>query len=360
MTSPRSLQELASRVLLAGYPGSTLPRELLEALASGLAGVIFFRRNIESLAQLAHDCAAIAATRPELPPLRAIDQEGGRVARLGSPILELPPMRALGELDDPDLTYRLARCLGEQLMALGISLDFAPVLDVDSNPDNPVIGDRAFSADPAVVSRHANRFAEGLHAGGCLSCGKHFPGHGDTHLDSHLALPRVVHDRARLEQIELAPFRAAAPIVPAIMTAHVIFDALDPDSPATLSKTTVTDLLRHELGYDGVIVSDDLEMAAISDRSTIAHAAIASLRAGCDLLLVCSKLDECLSARDVIAAEAAADDDFARVLERSAARVDALRARAAAHPLPFDEALALMNNDTARKLELELERRLSR
>jgi len=146
-------------------------------------------------------------------------------------------------------------------------MDFAPVLDVDTNPDNPVIGDRSFSRDQSQVALHGMAFAEGLRKGGCLACGKHFPGHGDTDQDSHLALPSLPHDLARLHEVELLPFRAAAKSFPAFMTAHVVFSALDQDVPATLSRRVLTDLLRHELGFTGVIISDDLEMKAVSRRA---------------------------------------------------------------------------------------------
>src|SRR5690606_34075683 len=228
-----------------------------------LGGVILFKRNLGTLEEIAELVAAIQDAYPSgVAPLVSIDQEGGRVARLGAPVVKLPPMRALGERDDADLTRRAARVLGAQLLALGIGVDFAPVLDVDTNPANPVIGDRSFGRDPETVIRHALAFAEGLREAGVIACGKHFPGHGDTDLDSHLALPRIAHDRARLDRVELAPFRAARGKVPTIMTAHVVFDAIDPSVPATLSRAVIEGVLRGELGYDGVIVSDDLEMKA--------------------------------------------------------------------------------------------------
>ena len=324
MTS--SIERAAGRVLIVGFGGRAMPDELVRWAGEGaLAGVILFKRNLGSLAENAATIDAIHRAWPEGDaPLVAIDQEGGRVARLGAPLVKLPPMRALGELDDPALTRRAARVLGTQLRALGIGIDFAPVLDVDTNPANPVIGDRAFGRDADVVIRHSLAFADGLADAGVVACGKHFPGHGDTDLDSHLALPKIAHDRERLDRVELAPFRAARGRVPTIMTAHVVFDALDRSVPATLSRRVITGLLREELGYDGVIVSDDLEMKAVADHFGVARAATGAIEAGCDALLVCATLERIVEARDALIARARQDEAFAARLVDAAARVDRL------------------------------------
>ncbi|MDQ3035447.1 MAG: beta-N-acetylhexosaminidase [Myxococcota bacterium] len=324
MTS--SLQRIAGRVLIAGIPARALPAPLaVLARAGALGGIILFKRNLGSLAENAATIAALHDAWAEGDvPLIAIDQEGGRVARLGAPLLALPPMRVLGTIDDPDLTRRAARVLGVQLRALGIGVDFAPVLDVDTNPDNPVIGDRAFGRDPDTVIRHALAFADGLAEAGVIACGKHFPGHGDTDLDSHLALPRIAHDRARLDAVELAPFRAARSRLPTIMTAHVIFDAIDASVPATLSRAVIEGVLRKELGYDGLIVSDDLEMKAVADRWGIAGSAVLAIEAGCDALLVCSDTARVVEAHAALVARAEQDGAFAARLMEAAARVDAL------------------------------------
>jgi beta-N-acetylhexosaminidase len=234
-------------------------------------------------------------------------------------------MRDLAASGDPDLVRFTGLELGRQLRALGFSIDFAPVLDVDSNPANPVIGDRAFGTDPETVVRLALPFAEGLHEAGVASCGKHFPGHGDTDLDSHLALPRLSHDRARLDAVELAPFRAAAPRLPSIMTAHVVFDALDPGVPATLSKKVVTDLLKDTLGFRGVVISDDLEMKAVSALHAVESSGVAAIEAGCDCLLVCSDVDALFRLRDALTRRAEADAAFADRLRDAAERTIAMR-----------------------------------
>lgn len=317
----------AGQVLVAGFPEGEPPSTLLSSTKdASLGGIILFRRNIESPGQVLELNRRFADIAPsDSPPLICVDQEGGRVARLGAPVLRLPPMRRLGELDDAELTERAGRVLGRQLAALGFTMDFAPVLDVDTNPKNPVIGDRSFGTEAGVVTRHGLAFAAGLHEGGCLSCGKHFPGHGDTDTDSHLALPTLAHPRERLDAVELAPFRAAAGKIPALMTAHVIFEGIDPEVPATLSRRVITGLLREELGYDGVIISDDLEMKAVSARWGVRGSAIAAIEAGCDMLLVCSDVEACLDARDALAERAGRDSAFAERLRDAARRSLTLR-----------------------------------
>jgi beta-N-acetylhexosaminidase len=360
-----SIEALAGRVICAGFPGRTLPQALAQRLATdALGGVILFKRNlgeIDEVAGLIEAVHAASARRLQRSrestsraPLVAIDQEGGRVARLGAPIVKLPPMRRLAERGDATLTERCGAVLGAQLAACGINVDFAPVLDVDTNPDNPVIGDRSFGRDADTVITHALAFARGLAKSGVASCGKHFPGHGDTDLDSHLALPRIAHDRARLDRVELAPFRAARGLVPSIMTAHVVFDALDRDVPATLSKRVITGLLREELGYDGVIVSDDLEMKAVFDRWGAAESGVRAIEAGCDLLLVCSRLELVEEVASALATRARADAAFAARLTDAAARVDAMRARFPARALRGAALVARIEATGGASLEAEL------
>jgi beta-N-acetylhexosaminidase len=376
MTSD-SLAALAGQVLIAGFPAGTLPDTLRDLAARGaLGGFILFRRNLTralapdhagtaQLEQLppaeiaAQHAALIAACPSELPPIIAIDQEGGRVARLKAPVLELPPMRVLGALGDEEVTFSAGRILGAQLKALGISLDFAPVLDVDSNPQNPVIGDRSFSADPDAVARHGAAFARGLQAAGVAACGKHFPGHGDTELDSHFALPRVGHPIDRLQAIELLPFERVHQACASIMTAHVVFDALDPERPATLSPRALS-LLRESFGYRGVIVSDDLEMRAIADHHGVGDSACAAIASGCDALLVCSEPELTLEAHRALVGRAEREDAFRARLAQAAARCRQLRETYRATPLPPEQLAALFSGGElyteARALEQRLER----
>ena len=352
---------LAGQVLVAGFTGTDAPDEVLQACTRGeLAGVILFKRNLGTMHQIASGIARMAdAAPPDQPLLVAVDQEGGRVARLAAPVIKLPPMRRLAALDDAALTERAGRILAEQLGALGFSMNFAPVLDVDTNPDNPVIGDRAFGATPAEVITQAYAFARGLAEGGMLACGKHFPGHGDTDLDSHLTLPHLPHGRPRLDAIELAPFRAARGTLPALMTAHVVFEALRPGTPATLSREVVTDLLRGELGYDGAIVSDDLEMKAIADHYGVEQAACLAIEAGCDTLLVCSRLDWVERSRAALADRAGRDRAFKRRLEDAGARTLQLRRRRPPSPVTDPRELERrLSSPAAEALTRELEERL--
>jgi len=347
--TPGERRQLAAELLLVGFEEALEPPATLRAFVEEAppAGVILFGRNVASCAQVSALTRALRALWPARgrTPLIAIDQEGGRVARLRAPqcpeIVALPPMRALGARGDAQLTRGLARALALQLAALGVNFDLAPVADVDTNPANPIIGDRAFGATPEVVARHAVAFSQGLADGGVLSCGKHFPGHGDTHLDSHLALPRLGHSLERLRGVELVPFRALVEAgVPALMTAHIVFEALDPSAPATLSPFVLRPLLREELGFEGAVLSDDLEMAAVaattapqeSAGQVVGEAAVRAVEAGCDGVLVCRDLQAARQARDALAARL----PVAR-LEEALGRMRALRDAAqdhAARPAP--------------------------
>jgi beta-N-acetylhexosaminidase len=291
------------------------------------------------------------------PLIVAVDQEGGRVQRLRAPATEWPPMAAVGRRNQIRLTYGLGRALAGELRALGFTLDFAPVLDVHTNPQNPVIGDRSFGADPALVSEHGLALMRGLHDGGVAACGKHFPGHGDTAKDSHLDLPVVAHDEARLRAVELAPFAAAAAAgIPMIMTAHVVFPALDAARPATLSPR-ILGILRDELRYGGVIVSDDLEMKAVADRYGIEELVVESLRAGCDAFLICHQAELQDRALEALVAAAERDSAIRARLAQAAARVDALAARFGAEPYtPPADLRALLGTRAHRKLVAEIVR----
>jgi beta-N-acetylhexosaminidase len=255
----------------------------------GLGGVIVFSRNIAEPEQIAELCFEAARLVPDLPLWVSIDQEGGRVARLKSPFTEWPPMATIGRSGDVALAGRFARALAAELRAVGITLDYAPVLDVHTNPNNPVIGDRALSDKAEEVATFGAAIVQGLQAEGVAACGKHFPGHGDTSSDSHLELPLVEHPIERLRGVELKPFRAAIDAnVAALMTAHVFMPALDEARPATLSNRIVSGLLREELRFEGVILSDDLEMKAIANTYAVPAAAVLAVEAGCDGVLICS------------------------------------------------------------------------
>ncbi|ATB28923.1 beta-N-acetylhexosaminidase [Melittangium boletus] len=281
-----------ARLFMVGFPGPRIDDDFAALMKDGLFGAILFKRNVGTAQETAALCREIKS-RAGRPFILSVDQEGGRVARLrGEPFTALPSMRELGLSGDVALAERVGRLLAHELRAVGFDWDFAPVLDVDTNPANPVIGDRGFSREPDEVARLGVALARGLEAGGVASCGKHFPGHGDTTTDSHLTLPRLPHDLERLHRVELVPFRAFAQAgLASLMTAHVLFDALDPKLPATMSHRVLHGLLREELGFDGVLVSDDLEMKAIAEHYSVEEAAVQGTLAGVDLFLVCHNAD---------------------------------------------------------------------
>ncbi len=275
-----------------GFRGTAPSKELLELIRRGVYGVILFGRNVESAEQVAELVAELkrAAGRPLLV---SVDQEGGRVARLRSPqgFTELPPMRALGATSDEGLAFEVGALIGRELRAVGIDQDYAPVVDVDTNPQNPVIGDRSFSRDAHEVARIGTALARGLQSAHVAACAKHFPGHGDTSQDSHADLPRLPHGLERLREVELVPFHALAGAgVASAMTAHVVFEALDARRPATLSPAVMR-LLRDDCGFDGCVISDDLEMKAVAEHFPLEEAVPAALGAGVDALLVCHRTE---------------------------------------------------------------------
>lgn len=287
--SPSALRRRVGQLLIAGFDGEQVPVEL-RALARefGLGGVILFARNVREPEQVAELSREVSCLVADLPAWVSVDQEGGRVARLKAPFTEWPPMATLGRSGDVALAERFARALAAELRAVGITLDYAPVLDIHTNPKNPVIGDRALAETAVDVARLGRAIIHGLQSEGVAACGKHFPGHGDTSTDSHLELPLVEQPPERLREVEFVPFRAAIDAgVATLMTAHVLVPALDEHRPATLSRRVVTGVLREELHYDGVILSDDLEMKAVAADYAVPAAAVLAIEAGCDGVLIC-------------------------------------------------------------------------
>jgi beta-N-acetylhexosaminidase len=287
----RELRRHIGQIIIAGFPGPEVSVEL-RALARefDLGGVILFARNVETPDQVAALAFEAAQLGLEVPAWVSVDQEGGRVARLKTPFTEWPPMITLGRSGNEELARRFATALAAELSAVGISLDYAPVLDVHTNPSNPVIGDRALGERADDVARLGRIIVETLQRHGVAACGKHFPGHGDTEGDSHHALPIVEHPPDRIRAVELVPFEAAVQAgVAMIMTAHVLYPALDEERPATLSARIVRGLLREDVGFEGVIASDDLEMRALTAQYSIEEAAVLAVEAGCDVLLLCGE-----------------------------------------------------------------------
>ncbi|MFB3852541.1 MAG: beta-N-acetylhexosaminidase [Vicinamibacterales bacterium] len=285
MNTARSL----GRFVMIGFDGVTVPPEVRSlAREFDIGGYILFSRNVVAPAQVAelvHDLRQISRDRT---PWIGVDQEGGRVARLRSPFTEWPPMAVLGRSADEALARRFGSALARELAAVGISIDFAPVLDVNTNPTNPVIGDRSLGDSPDTVARLGAAVLRELQALGVAACGKHFPGHGDTSVDSHLDLPLVEHPPERLAAVEYVPFRAAIEAgVASVMVGHLLVPALDEDLPAPLSKATVGGELRGKFGFDGLVVTDDLCMKGCATRYTVEKATVAAVAAGCDLVLIC-------------------------------------------------------------------------
>lgn len=327
----------ALTVLQPGFTGTAAPDWLLRRLGEGLASVGLFGRNISSPDQLAALTAQLRAERDDV--LVAIDEEGGDVTRLevrtGS---SFPGNHALGAVDDVELTREVAAELGRRLAACGVNFNWAPSADVNSNPGNPVIGVRSFGADPALVARHTAAYVTGLQSAGVAACTKHFPGHGDTNVDSHHAVPRIDADPAVLAERELAPFRAAiAAGTRAVMSAHILVPALDPDRPATLSGKVLTELLRGDLGYDGLIVTDGMEMQAISGTYGIERGSVLAVAAGADAICVGGGLaddETVLRLRDALVAAVRAGELPEERLADAAERVRRLAAWSASASAP--------------------------
>ncbi|MEW6441050.1 MAG: beta-N-acetylhexosaminidase [bacterium] len=338
--------EALGQLFLIGFHGTEPDRSLSDLIRSeNPAGVILFRRNLIDPEQILRLTDSLQKAAGPSTLFVAIDQEGGRVGRLPHPFTRFPSCRALGRSASARLARTCAEVTARELRAVGINFNFAPVLDVDTNPSNPVIGSRAFSSDPDEVARLGLAVLAGFRREHVLGLVKHFPGHGDTAEDSHLALPTVAHPRARLEKVELAPFRSvfAHPGGPdALMSAHVLYPAMDPEMPATLSPGILTVLLRRKMGFQGIVVTDDLEMHAIADRFGPEEAACRALAAGADQILFChtpSHLTSCRAA--VERALAAGSLAESRVLE-ALHRVRVLKARALRPSQPGDERSALL------------------
>ncbi|XZG69596.1 beta-N-acetylhexosaminidase [Chitinibacteraceae bacterium HSL-7] len=286
-----TLRQRVGQCVLAGFDGF-MPNEHITRLIRDdhIGGVILFRRNVESAEQVRALCIALQSIRAEVsdtPLLIGVDQEGGMVSRIEAGLTQLPSAMCYATHGSVDDCREMHRIGAEELRALGVNFNFAPVLDINNNRANPVIGVRAFGEDVATTCRYGLAAIEGMAAGGVLASAKHFPGHGDTAVDSHYGVPVVPHGRARLDEVELAPFRAAiAAGVPAIMSAHVVFEAIDASQPSTLSHAVLTGLLRDEMGFDGVVVTDCLEMAAVADGVGSVQGGVQAFNAGADLVLM--------------------------------------------------------------------------
>jgi beta-N-acetylhexosaminidase len=351
-------EALCGGLLIGGFQGTSLPASYSRSLRLGRrGGAILFRHNVlEGPLQVAALAREVHSALPS--PLLGIDQEGGRVARLRAPFVQVPAMSRIASFGDPSLAETIAQTVAKELAAVGCTINFAPVLDVDTGRSNPVIGDRAFSPDAAICAQFGAAWIRGLESAGLLAAPKHFPGHGDTSSDSHVELPVVHQSLERLERVELVPFRAAIACgVGAMMTAHVVYPALDPSLPATLSTAICTEL-RERLGFQGMLLSDDLQMGAVANRWPIGDAAVAAVTAGCDALLVCHGEDAQEAALEALAREAERSSAFAARCRQARARVVGARSRVVAKPASDSDIGRIVGGYESRLVALQIETKL--
>ncbi len=304
-----NIKQKIGQLLMVGFDGLSPSREIRELITKyHVGGVILFERNIKSPLQIAELCRELQSISPEVPLFIAIDQEGGKgFSRLKKPFTRFPGNHALGNCFQKTKSIKLAYKFGEitakELSAVGINFNLAPVLDVNTNPKNPIIGKRAFGDEPHLVSELGLAVIAGLQDNKVIACGKHFPGHGDTDTDSHKELPIIDHNLERLRKIELRPFQHAIKNgLKAIMTAHILYRKLDDKLPATLSGKIIDGLLRDELGFKGLAMTDDLEMGAIANSFEIEETAVKAVKAGIDILLISHDPDKQKRAFEAIAA----------------------------------------------------------
>lgn len=273
---------------LDGYDNNNNSQKMIEEYHVG--GFILFKRNIQDSQQLLRLINSLKETNAvnKVPLFFSIDEEGGKVSRMPGEFQNLPSSKKIGEVDSGELSYQVGEIIGRKLNIFGFNMNFAPVMDINSNPKNPVIGDRAFGDKADIVSKLGVQTMKGLQSQNIISVIKHFPGHGDTSVDSHIGLPVVNNDLARLKSFELLPFiQAIENNVDAIMIAHILLPKIDPINPSSLSKTVINDILRGDLGFEGVVISDDMTMGAILENYDLGQAAVEAVNAGSDIVLVC-------------------------------------------------------------------------
>lgn len=340
------------QLFFIGLSGHALTEDEKKFIVSkNIGGVILFGRNVADPKQVRDLCAEIQSLRhrqtDQAPLFISIDMEGGRVHRLKAPFTVWPPLARLGDIDNPTLSYHFAHAMGRELRAVGINLDFAPCVDILTNPANKVIGDRAISSDVALVEKHASAVVRGYLKSGIISCAKHFPGHGDTLLDSHEDLPIEQADLSRLQTVEMLPFkkafRARADLV---LTAHIRFPKIDPVWPATLSEIFVKKILREDLRYRGLIITDDLGMKALTKHYSHEEIAVRALEAGIDLLLYCNEPQVPPLALEAV--EKAVQDGRLKIAELEAIKTRILEVKrqklAQPDPLSLEDALKIVGH----------------
>ena len=335
------LTEYIGQMFACGFPGTEMPEDFIALVKKYKVGnVILFKHNITSLAQLKTLCTDIQTlitTETGHPAFITIDQEGGAVSRLAEDYYNVPGAMALAATGDELNAYTAGKITGEILHAHGVNFDLAPVLDVNSNPRNPVIGVRSYGDDPILVGRYGLQMVRGLTAGGVLSAAKHFPGHGDTSVDSHLTLPTVHKSKAELEQMEIAPFAHVikSGLLPAVTISHILFPAIDEQFPATISKKIVTDLLKEKLGFNGLVISDCMEMKAMQTYFGTAESAAAAINAGIELIFISHTIPTACAAIETVTRACADKQISAATIEQAAEKIIGLKKQLKpAQPLP--------------------------
>ncbi|MFS0864981.1 beta-N-acetylhexosaminidase [Fredinandcohnia sp. 179-A 10B2 NHS] len=286
-----SLEEKIGQMMIVGVEGYALNSSTKKMIVDKkVGGFVILGNNVRTSKQLFDLVNSLKSTNKQenrIPLFLSIDEEGGRITRFPEELRKLPSNKEIGELDNQEVAYQIGRLQAEKLKLFGLNMNFAPVLDVNSNPKNPIIGDRSYGNNPEVVSRLGVQTMKGIQENGIIPVLKHFPGHGDTIVDSHQGLPSVSHDINRLENLELVPFQEAIDEqAEVVMTAHILLPKLDATHPATMSKKIITDLLREELHFDGIVITDDMTMKAISANYGISEAAVATVQAGSDMIMV--------------------------------------------------------------------------
>lgn len=289
IVSGMTLNEKIGQLILAGITGTTMDTNTRNLITQyNVGGFIFYKNNLVNpwqAVQLVNQIKAVNATN--LPLLLSVDEEGGRITRLPGGLVNLPSNQQIGVVNNQKFSYKVGAILGEELKSFGLNMDFAPVLDINSNPNNPVIGDRSFGDNAKLVSRLGIQTMKGIQSQNIIATIKHFPGHGDTSVDSHLELPIVNKSLKELKELELIPFeRAIKKGADVVMVAHILLPQLDPQNPASMSKTVMSDILRNQLDFEGVIITDDMTMRAITDHFDIGRAAVESVKSGSDIILV--------------------------------------------------------------------------
>jgi Beta-glucosidase-related glycosidases len=290
-----TLDEKIGQMVMSGVDGYTLGDTTIKMIKNyHVGGFIILGENVKNSSQLLElvNSLKTANSNNKIPLFLSIDQEGGRIDRMPAEIKRLPANKAVGGVNNSNFSYGLGGILAEELKAFGLNMDFAPVMDINSNPNNPVIGDRSFGSNPDIVAKLGLRTMDGIKSGGIIPVIKHFPGHGDTSVDSHVGLPSVNNDMNRLNSFELVPFaQAVKDGADAVMVAHILLPKIDPKYPASMSETIINGVLRENLNFDGVVITDDMTMGAITKNYNIGDAAVKSVNAGCDIVLVCHVYD---------------------------------------------------------------------